>query len=138
MAKAIFHSPPTGNIEMLLFIILALLVIPTKSLIPLAATDADFTCDAAVAIAGLLSYIGLFGYVFWPQRTTGKSLDRSPRGASVEARPSRCRLAAEARDIDDRPASLRTQDRQHGLDHRHGAKEVRQAQPSPAPEDRMT
>jgi hypothetical protein len=36
-----------------------------------------------VAIAGLLSYIGLFGYIFWPPRTSGKSLDRSRRGASV-------------------------------------------------------
>src|SRR5262245_19375880 len=80
------HFPLThksGNIEMLLFIILALSVILTKSLIPLAATDADFTFDASVAIAGLLSYIGLFGYIFWPPRTSGKSLDRSRRGASV-------------------------------------------------------
>ena len=68
---------------MLLFIILALLVILTRSLIPLAATEVDFTFDAAVAIAGLLSSIGLFGYIFWPQRTSGKSLDRSRRGASV-------------------------------------------------------
>jgi hypothetical protein len=82
IAKAIFRSP-TGNIEMLLLIILALLVTLASSLIPLAATDADFTFDAAVAIAGLLSYIGLFGYIFWPQRTSGKSLDRSRRGASV-------------------------------------------------------
>jgi len=58
----------SGNIEMLPLIILALLVILTKS---------------PVAIAGLLSYIGLFGYIFWPQRTSGKSLDRSRRGASV-------------------------------------------------------
>ena len=59
----------SGNIEMLPFIILALLVILTKS---------------PVAIAGLLSYIiGLFGYIFWPQRTRGKSLNRSRRGASV-------------------------------------------------------
>jgi len=73
----------SGNIEMLLVIILALLVIPTKSLMPLAAINVDFTFDAAVAIAGLLSYIGLFGYIFWPQRTSGKSLNRSRRGASV-------------------------------------------------------
>jgi hypothetical protein len=53
---------------MLPFIILALLIILTKS---------------PVAIAGLLSYIGLFGYIFWPQRTGGKSLNRSRRGASV-------------------------------------------------------
>jgi hypothetical protein len=39
--------------------------------------------DAAVAIAGLLSYIGLFGYIFWQQGTSGKSLDRSRRGASI-------------------------------------------------------
>jgi hypothetical protein len=54
---------------MLPFIILALLAILTKS---------------PVAIAGLISYIiGLFGYIFWPQRTSGKSLNRSRRGASV-------------------------------------------------------
>ena len=53
---------------MLPLIILALLVILTKS---------------PVAIAGLLSYIGLFGYIFWPERTSGKSLNRSRRGASV-------------------------------------------------------
>ena len=68
---------------MLLFIIPALLVILTKSLIPLAATDVDVTFEAAVAIAGLLSYIGLFGYIFWPQKTSGKSLDHSRRSASV-------------------------------------------------------
>ena len=56
---------------MLPFIILALLAILTKS---------------PVAIAGLLSYIGLFGYIFWPQRTSGKSLNRSRRGASVAER----------------------------------------------------
>src|SRR6516165_9171348 len=42
------HFPFThksGNIEMLLFIILALSVILTRSLIPLAATDANFTFD---------------------------------------------------------------------------------------------
>jgi hypothetical protein len=74
------HSPFThksGNIEMLLVIILALLVIPTKSLMPLAAINVDFTFDAAVAIAGLLSYIGLFGYIFWPQGTSGKSLPKA-------------------------------------------------------------
>ena len=68
---------------MLLVIILALLVILTKSLIPLAATEVDFTFDAAVAIAGLLSYFGLFGYIFWPQRPSGKNCDRSRRGVSV-------------------------------------------------------
>jgi hypothetical protein len=68
---------------MLLFIILALLVVLTKSVIPLAATDADFAFDAAVAIAGLFSYVGMFGYIFWPRRTSGKSLDRSRRGASA-------------------------------------------------------
>jgi hypothetical protein len=58
---------------MLPFIILALLAILTKS---------------PVAIAGLLSYnIGLFGYIFWPQRTSGKSLNRSRRGASVAEGP---------------------------------------------------
>jgi hypothetical protein len=68
---------------MLLFIILALLVVLAKSLIPLDATDPDVTFDAAVVVAGLLSYIGLVAYIFWPQRTSGKSLDRSRRGASV-------------------------------------------------------
>ena len=68
---------------MLLFIVLALLVILTKSLIPLAATDADFTFDAAVATAGMLSFIGMVSYIFWPQRTTGKSLNCPRRGASV-------------------------------------------------------
>jgi hypothetical protein len=52
-----------------------------KSLIPLAATEVDF--DTAVAIAGLFSYVGLISYIFWPQRTTGKSLDRSRQGAPV-------------------------------------------------------
>ena len=42
---------------MLLFIVLALLVILTKSPIPLVGTDVGFSFDAAVAIAGLLSYL---------------------------------------------------------------------------------
>jgi hypothetical protein len=71
------HAPPTicrsppqpGNIEMLLFIILALLVMLAKSLIALLATEAAFRFDAAVAIAGL------FSYIFWPPKTTGKRLD---------------------------------------------------------------
>jgi len=67
----------SGNIEMSLFIILALLVILAKSLISLAATEVDF--DTAIVIAGLFSYIGLFGYIFWPQGTTKSSR----RGASV-------------------------------------------------------
>jgi hypothetical protein len=71
----------SGNIGMLLFIILALLVILAKSQIPLAATEVDF--DTAVAIVGLFSYVGLFGYIFWPQRTTGKSLDHPRRSAST-------------------------------------------------------
>ena len=71
---------------MLLFIVLALLVILTKSLIALLATDVDFSFDAVIAIAGLLSYIGLFGYIFWPQRTTGKSFDCSRRGIAVAER----------------------------------------------------
>ena len=84
MAKAIFRSPTqSGNIEMLLFIVLALLVILTKSLTTLVATDVGFSFDAAVAIAGLLSYIGLFGYIFRPQRTAGKSFDCSRRGAAL-------------------------------------------------------
>jgi hypothetical protein len=53
---------------MLLFIILALLVMLTKS---------------PVVIAGLLSYIGMVSYIFWPRGTTGESLNRSRRGASV-------------------------------------------------------
>jgi hypothetical protein len=60
---------------MLLFIIVALLVILTKSLIALFATDVGFSFDAAVTIAGLLSYIGLSGYIFRPQRASGKSFD---------------------------------------------------------------
>jgi hypothetical protein len=68
---------------MLLFIVIALLVILTKSLIPPVATEAGFTFDAAVAIAGLFSFIGLFSYIFRPQRTTGKSFGWSRRGASV-------------------------------------------------------
>ena len=66
---------------MLLFIILALLVVLTKSLIPPAATEVDFTFDAAVVIAGLFSYIGLVGFIFRRQRPTGESLDCSRRGA---------------------------------------------------------
>jgi hypothetical protein len=82
MAKSHFlFTHKSGDIEMLLFIILALLVMLAKSLIPLAATEVDF--DTAVAIAGLFSYIGLFGYIFWPQRTSGKRLGRSRRGASI-------------------------------------------------------
>jgi hypothetical protein len=71
----------SGNIEMLLSIILALWVILAKSLIPLAAIEVDF--DTAVVIAWLFSYIGLISYIFWPQRTTGKSLDRSRQRASI-------------------------------------------------------
>ena len=36
----------------------------------------------AVAIAGLLSYIAMFSYIFWPQRTAGNSFD-SRQAASV-------------------------------------------------------
>ena len=49
---------------MLLFIILVIL---TKSLISLLATQVGFSFDAAVATAGLVSYIGLFSYIFWPR-----------------------------------------------------------------------
>jgi hypothetical protein len=68
---------------MLLFIVLALLVVLTKSLIALLATEVASRLDAAVAIAGLLSYIGLYGYIWWPQRTTGKSFDFFRQGVSV-------------------------------------------------------
>jgi hypothetical protein len=78
MANAISVHPKSGNIEMLLFIILALLA---KSLFPLAATGVD--SDTKIVIAGLLSYIGLVGYIFWPQKTRSKSLDRSRRGAPI-------------------------------------------------------
>ena len=60
---------------MLLFIVLALLVILTKLPNTLVATDVGFSFDATVAIAGLLSYIGLFSYIFRPQRTAGKSFE---------------------------------------------------------------
>ena len=73
---------------MLLVIILALLVTLTKSLIPLAATEVDFTFDAAVAIAGLFSYIGLFCYIFWPERITSWTFDWFRRGAFVAEGPS--------------------------------------------------
>ena len=68
---------------MLLFIVLALLVIPTKSLTPLLATDPGLSFDAAVAIAGLLSYIGLYCYIWRPQITAGKSFDCFRRGAAL-------------------------------------------------------
>jgi hypothetical protein len=46
--------------------------LPTES--ASVATDVGFSFDATVAIAGLLSrYIGLFSYIFRPQRTAGKS-----------------------------------------------------------------
>jgi hypothetical protein len=59
---------------MLLFIILAPLVMLAKSLIALLATEAAFR-DAVVAIAGLFSFIGLFSYIFWPPKTTGRRFD---------------------------------------------------------------
>jgi hypothetical protein len=68
---------------MLLFIVLALLVILTKLPNTLAATDVGFSFDATVAIAGLLSYIGLFSYIFRPQRTAGKSFEFSRRAAAL-------------------------------------------------------
>ena len=68
---------------MLLFIILALLVMLTKSLIALLATEVAFRFDASVAIAGLLSYIGLYSYIWWPQRTAGKSFDCFRQGVSI-------------------------------------------------------
>jgi len=84
MAKAIFLSPPQpGSIEMLLFIVLALLVILTKSLIPHLATDPSLSFDAAIAIAGLLSYIGLYCYIWRPRIAAGKSFDCFRRGTSV-------------------------------------------------------
>jgi hypothetical protein len=83
MAKAIFLSHQRRNIEMLLFIILVVLVILTKSLIALLATDSGFSFDASVAIAGLVSYIGLAGYIFGTRGRSGKSFDWFRRGASV-------------------------------------------------------
>ena len=59
------------------------LVILTKSLIPLFATDTRFKFDAAVVMAGLLSYVGLVSYIWRPQRMTGKSVDCSWRGPAV-------------------------------------------------------
>ena len=67
---------------MLLFIVLALLVILAKSLFPLLATEAGFSFDAAVAVAGLLSYIALFGYIFRSQGRAGNGFD-SRRAAPV-------------------------------------------------------
>ena len=67
----------------MLFFIVALLVALTKSHVPLLATDPGFRFDAAVAMAGLLSYIGLFRYIWWPQGTTGKSFDYSRRGTAA-------------------------------------------------------
>ena len=66
----------------MLLSIVAPLVIFTKSLIPLLATDARVRFDAAVVMAGMLSYIGLVSYIWWPQRMTG-SFDCSRRGAAV-------------------------------------------------------
>ena len=68
---------------MLLFIVLALLVILTKSLIPHLATDPSLSFDAAIAIAGLLSYIGLYCYIWRPRIAAGKSFDCFGRGTSV-------------------------------------------------------
>lgn len=99
---------------MLLFIILALLVILAKSLIPLAATDAGFTFDAVVAIAGLLSFIALFAYIFWPYGTSGKSdaavrpAERAIAGSGLvrrlvraKADPAKQRIRAQLKEIDD-------------------------------------
>lgn len=72
---------------MLLFIVLALLVILAKSLLPLLTTEIGSTFDAAVVIAGLLSYIGLFSYIFRPERTTDRSFDCSRRGTAVAEGP---------------------------------------------------
>ena len=73
-------------IEMLLFIVLVLPVMLTKSPATLLGTEVGFTFDAVVAIAGLFSFIGLFSYIFRPQRTNGKSFGWSRRGASVAER----------------------------------------------------
>ena len=62
---------------MLLFIVLALLVALTKSLILLFVSEVGFMVAVATAIAGPLSYICR------PTRTTGMNCDRSRRGASV-------------------------------------------------------
>ena len=68
---------------MLLFIVLALLVSLAKSMLPLLATDVGFRFDAPVAIAGLLSCIGLFRYIFRPERIAGKRFDGPRRGTVV-------------------------------------------------------
>jgi ABC-type multidrug transport system fused ATPase/permease subunit len=84
MAKAIYRSPTQpGNFDMLLFIVLVLLVMLTQSLIAFVATEVGSTFDAAVAMAGLFSFIGLFGYIFWSHRATGGSVGWSQRGVAV-------------------------------------------------------
>ena len=62
---------------MLLFIVLALLVALTKSLILLLVTEVGFMVAVAIAIAGPLSYLCR------PTGTIGMNCDRSRRGASV-------------------------------------------------------
>ena len=60
---------------MLLFIILALLVILAKSLFPPFVIGDGFSFDVAVAIAGLLSYVALLGFIFGPRGTAGNGSD---------------------------------------------------------------
>ena len=62
-------------------------VILTKSLIPFFATDVRFRFDAAVATAGLLSYIGLVSFIWWPQKMAGNGFDCSRRGTAVAEGP---------------------------------------------------
>jgi hypothetical protein len=59
------------------FIVLALLVVLTKSLISLAASEIGLKLVAVVVAAGLLSYMCRLG------RTAGKSFDCSRQGGSV-------------------------------------------------------
>jgi hypothetical protein len=78
MVKAIFRPPAqSGNAQMSLAIVFALLVTLTKSLLPPLTTEVGFGVAAAVVMAGLL------GYICRPERTTGESLESSRRFASV-------------------------------------------------------
>jgi hypothetical protein len=81
---------------MLLFIVLALLVILTKLPNTLVATDVGFSFDATVAIAGLLSYIGLFSYIFRPQRTgvSNSLAELLPSLRGISKRPIICSKAS--------------------------------------------
>jgi hypothetical protein len=81
---------------MLLFIVLALWVILTKLPNTLVATDVGFSFDATVAIAGLLSYIGLFSCIFRPQRTgvSNSLAELLPSLRGISKRPIICSKAS--------------------------------------------